>query len=104
MGQSCPLLFSIPSILTIPSQQQEKAMQNGGRIFSSRQQAAMLWKRHGQEGNGVCFLPLVARNNEVQSCSAQQNCIMLIPKYNRLGRSDHQGAALRPDWLRRQSW
>jgi len=46
----------------IQPQQQEKAMQNGDRIFLFQRRAATRLKRHGQEGNGACFLPLVVRN------------------------------------------
>src|SRR5260370_4726611 len=62
MGQLRPQLFSIPSILTIPSLRLEKAMQNGGRIFSSQWRAATRLKQSGQEGSGAFLLPLVANS------------------------------------------
>jgi len=43
-------------------------MQNGGHIFSFQWRAATKLKRHGQEGNGAFFLPLVASNHAVQLC------------------------------------
>src|SRR5258708_19451436 len=59
MNPSCPPLFSIHSLLIIQSQRQEKAMKNGGHIFSSQRQAATRSKRPGREGNGVSPLPPV---------------------------------------------
>ncbi len=67
MGLSCPLLFSIPSILTILSQWQEKAMQNGGRICSFQRPVATRWKQPGQEVSGAFHLLLVANSRLVRS-------------------------------------
>src|SRR5258708_34953716 len=59
MNSSCPPLFSIHSLLIIQSQRHEKAMKNGGDIFSSQRQAATRSKRPGREVNGVSPLPPV---------------------------------------------